>query len=473
MHWESKSIVNNPSKKGYQLQRILQWARLQITSNASRLSPALKCWTYCGDEKSKSMTRSGSDRRDKRCKVKTVMSLLLTMILMIYTLMAMKMLFRMYTEWRHPTNVLRRIQSRLIQKNIIHSIRQTSVDINKSRNRVANTGKKKEGITDKDYFIIFDADIPGQGTGNLISGLLASHLLGDEFQRIVCVNPLHYSVFLDSFESINPVVQTKCPGILHRISVNNATYYKQNPKHTVVVVNFLGAADECYLQNFLSDRTKQIIHIVGNTYPRWPPVPDYYFLHHYQPKQELLDQLPYQNQPKMVVHLREPDDVNSDPRLGLDDASLEALGDLLPKSHETYLVTNNVQYFDRFLKCCSWSHAEWASIIHSASGQSWGNLGIDEDFSPETVRKQNLQMWADWYTLLMADTVYHTHSDFSISAIHWMNNRNSQSIQGYDTTTMKLETTIESWWRDGETIPLVQRTVEGAPYTTNELRACG
>jgi hypothetical protein len=325
-------------------------------------------------------------------------------------------------------------------------------------------------IADTDLFIIFDADIPGQGTGNLISGLLASHLMGDEFQRIVCVNPTYYSTFLDVFESVHPIVQSKCSQILHQITENNATYYQQNPKHMVTIINFLGAADECYLQKFLSDRTKRIVHIVGNTYPRWPTIPDYYFFHHYQPKPVLLNHLPYQYQPKIVVHLRAPDDNEFDPRLGLDDASLNALGNLLPKSYETYLVTNNVDYFDRFTKCCSWSHAQWDLVQHSASDQFWGTITLAQGFDRT---QQNLQMWSDWYTILMADTVYHTHSDFSISAIHWMNNHNSHSIRGYNKVTKKFETIMESWWRDGETIPLVQRTVEGTPGTSNELRACG
>jgi hypothetical protein len=468
MHRESKSIANNAaSAKVSHIQRIVRWARPPISVHTLQrpmvlVSSVTCCDDYCGVEKSKSVTRNGIDRRGKRYKVKFVLLLVLSLILMIYILMVLKVWSLMFSESRHPKNVLRRIQSLLINKQIIHSpvttIRQRPME---------------EVITDTDYFIIFDADIPGQGNGNLISGLLASHLLGDEFQRIVCVNPLYYSTFLDVFESIDPVAQRKCPSILHRIPVNNATYYQQNPKHMVTIINFLGAADECYLKNFLSDRTKQIIHIVGNTYPRWPTVPDYYFLHHYQPKQVLFDHLPYQNQPKIVVHLRDPDHGEVDPRLGLDDASLVALGDLLPKSHDTYLVTNNVDYFDRFTKCCSWSHAKWELVKHSATNQYWGKADYTDDHSPDIKRKQTLQMWSDWYTILMADTVYHTHSDFSISAIHWMNNHNSHSIVGYDTDTKKLETTVESWWRDGETIPLVQRTIEGKHGTTNELRACG
>ena len=407
----------------------------------------------------------------KRYKGKTVLWCFLIVIVVLYGFIIIIASLHLSSVQRNPEMVLRHKQSKLIQKNIIPS---STTTIRRTLTRKATRKKNNVVITDQDYFIIFDADIPGQGTGNLISGLLASHLLGDEFHRIVCVNPIYFSTFINAFESINILAQTKCPIILRRITEHNMTYYQQHPKHMVTVINFLGAADECDLQNIMSDPTKHIIHFIGNTYPRWPTVPDDYFLHYYQPKSILLDHLPYHEQPKIVVHLREPDDVEFDPRLGLDDVSLSALGETLPKSSNTYLVTNHVPYYDRFVQCCSWSHAQWETVQHSAMYelQLLNKDNKEEQQNPDVIRKQNLQMWSDWYTLLMADTVYHTHSDFSISAIHWMNNHNAHSILGYNTETKQFETQIESWWRDGETIPLVQRTIEGQPGTTNELRAC-
>jgi hypothetical protein len=350
---------------------------------------------------------------------------------------------------RDPQLFLQQIQAKVRKKKEIYTLQSAKTNVS-----FAN---------DDDYFIIYDATLFGQGTGNLISGLLAAHLLGQEFDRIVCINPQHYSSFLMAFESVDPIVIAKCPSIIYQ-SNNMSSGTEQ---HIIAIISFGGTADECEIQNLMSDRTKKVIHLVGNTYPRWPPIPDYYFLYHYQPTQVLYDILPYTTQPEFVVHLREPDDFNSDPRSGLDDASLTELGKILPKA-EAYLVTNNVDYYDRFIKCCNWKNSNWDSIMHSASGQYWGNIQLVNS----TQETQNLRMWSDWYTILMAGTVYHTHSDFSISAIHWMNNRNSYSIKGYNPSTKRLETTVESWWYDGETIPINQRTLDGAPNTTNELRGC-
>jgi hypothetical protein len=78
-------------------------------------------------------------------------------------------------------------------------------------------------------------------------------------------------------------------------------------------------------------------------------------------------------------------------------------------------------------------------------------------------------MWADWYTILTAEIVYHTHSDFSISAIHWQNIP-SKSIDGYDPVLKELKLIEESWRVDGETPRLVDRRIDGEG--TNALRKC-
>jgi hypothetical protein len=70
--------------------------------------------------------------------------------------------------------------------------------------------------------------------------------------------------------------------------------------------------------------------------------------------------------------------------------------------------------------------------------------------------------------MLTAEKVYHTHSDFSISAIHWMN-LDSLSLQGMENGHLKVVN--ESWRVDGETIPLVDRTTDG--LGTSRLRLCG
>jgi hypothetical protein len=84
-------------------------------------------------------------------------------------------------------------------------------------------------------------------------------------------------------------------------------------------------------------------------------------------------------------------------------------------------------------------------------------------------KRETLQMFADWYTILTAKMVYHTHSDFSISAIHWQN-LPSKSIGEYDTKSGQLMLTEESWREDGESAPLVNRKLDGDEKS--ELRSC-
>ena len=324
-----------------------------------------------------------------------------------------------------------------------------------------------QGATNK--YLIFVGYLPGQGTGNIISGLLSAHLLGEEFNRVVCVQD--YPTFTDLFDLADPVTMAKCPSI-----VSQAKFPPPKDRDHIRLINYGSPPDECTLQEKLNSDTP-ILFLTGNTYPRWPTVPDNYFFKYYKAKPKLLEALPYdpQSPPTTVVHLREPDNRGSDPRKGLDEVSLKILGDSLPRGADTYLVTNNVAYYERFDLCCQWSHPHWNTVVHSALSLEWGpnqlrkpkKLTATED--EEIKARQNLQMWADWYTLLTAKTVYHTHSDFSVSAIHWTNKVNSHSLQGTK-NGRTLITVRESWWVDGETTPLVDRT-RTAPGTA-QLRLC-
>lgn len=196
---------------------------------------------------------------------------------------------------------------------------------------------------------------------NIISGLLAAHLLGREFRRIVCILP-EYTAFLAVFESIHNVeqcsrlLQSSLPG---RSSEND------------LQINYLPAPNECTLQSKLSS-SERILHFTGNTYPSWPAIRERFFLQHYRPKPDLLNALPYKVYPTTVVHLRERDSVHVDFRSGLDPASLDALGKLLPKGPSTYLVTNRVALYEQFEHCCQWSQPPWNTVIHSAKGLHWG-----------------------------------------------------------------------------------------------------
>jgi hypothetical protein len=314
----------------------------------------------------------------------------------------------------------------------------------------------------EDRYIVFIPITGGQGTGNVIAGLLAAHLLALEFNRIVCVSPL-YQKFLDAFEPANPVAIEKCPELLA------GDLPTRTPDNYLSLITFLHAPNECLLKYTLASDVS-VLYLESNTYPRWPAIPYNLFFTNYRAKPALLKALPYKESPTTVVHLREPDGAN-DARKGLDDDSLKALGKMLPP--DTYLVTNRVEWYDKFEKEYGWSHPEWDEVIHSAYQKSWGVRGskqrqshIVHTFDRE---KQNLQMWCDWYTMLTAKFVYHTHSDFSISAIHWQN-LDSRTIMGLNATTGELELEEESWRISGETERLVDRTVGGKG--TSDLREC-
>ena len=148
-----------------------------------------------------------------------------------------------------------------------------------------------------------------------------------EFNRTVCMD---YTDFLAVFDVVDAITAAK-GGSLHQ---------ERTPKtmdNTIHLINFSGPPDECKKKKKLGGETK-VLYLKGNSYPRWPPLPDNFFFQFYRAKKTLEDALPYQQAPKTVVHLRAPDNPNRDFRAGLDDTSLEALGKLLPG--DTYLVTN-------------------------------------------------------------------------------------------------------------------------------------
>jgi hypothetical protein len=305
--------------------------------------------------------------------------------------------------------------------------------------------------TQRRKYLVFKGFTKGQGTGNIISGLLATHLLGQEFNRIVCVGT-SYPEFHQAFEAIQPDAVVDCPfitsGDLDHISIT--------------LSNFVKPPDECELKSLL-ESDERILTVRANTYPRWPVIPDNFFLSHYKAKPELLQMLSYDpsQPPTTVVHLRAPDNPKKDYRKGLDDDSLQALGNLLPS--DTYLVTNRVELFDNFHEHYQWRHPEWQQVHHSAFTRlTWGMREEHHQIAPEMGdrERETLQMWADWYTILTAKMVYHTHSDFSISAIHWQNIP-SKSIGEYDAKSGQVLLTEESWRTDGESAPLVNRKVDG------------
>lgn len=319
-------------------------------------------------------------------------------------------------------------------------------------------------------FILFQGDLRGQGVGNHMNGLLAAHLLGDEFQRVVCVSPA-FAEFTLAFDPIHPLATQHCPQVIETATTQSLKKgrrrsYSLPPKHLLLeFANYYSAAhnknlNECDLKQKLASDTP-VWFLRTNMYPQWPDatfIPNNYFDRFYQPKQILQALLP-SPPPSVVVHLRK-EDGPSDQRGGLDNATLQALGEYFITAMEhqrPFLVTNHVAFYI-FFEHLQWRHPPWETVVHSALLN--GNAFIGQTLSHR--EQQKLQLWADWYTCLKADTVYHTFSDFSASAIHWQDptSQSSRIIRGYNTTTQRLELAVE-WWRQERkerALPLVQRT---------------
>jgi hypothetical protein len=111
-------------------------------------------------------------------------------------------------------------------------------------------------------FLIYDSDLAGQGTGNVVSGLLTAHLLAVEFGRIVCTE---YPELLEAFEIAHPWVIDHCPGALRDVKDSDAA---GGEIKRIFLINFEKAPNECHLKEVLSSDTKYII-MIGNTYPRY------------------------------------------------------------------------------------------------------------------------------------------------------------------------------------------------------------
>ncbi len=304
-------------------------------------------------------------------------------------------------------------------------------------------------------YLMFVPMTDGQGLGNIMNGLLAAHLFGDEFNRRVCVST--------EFKGFHMLFQPVQDGLLEECALFPQL---QGGHQGVVLFNYGILPDECALRDLLASPA-QLLFYIGNTYPRWPIVPERYFETLYKPRPELISILPWKTPPQTVVHLREPDPT-ADHRDGLDDTTLQVLGKTLPR--DTFLVTNRVEWYDMFESKYGWSHPEWNLVIHSANAINWGSrtnttrINESESFKRLSLEdQQTLQMFCDWYTISQGSHVLHTHSDFSLSAIHFMNIHNSQTILGTDNNHLNL--VEESWRRDGETPRLIDRKPDN-------LRSC-
>ena len=282
------------------------------------------------------------------------------------------------------------------------------------------------------FLVFFGSEKGGQGAGNIMQGLLAAHLLALEFNRTLCV---HWPSFSDAFEYADPQHEDLCQG---------AESWKLSYKF--IIWNFISTAvNECHMRRVLSNAENTVLGFAGNTYPGWrSDIPPGFFHQHYRPKTALLNFLPYSkdNAPKEVVHLRAPDG-EADSERGLDKESLQYLGEML-RGNGTYLVTNRPDWYRRFHDCCGWSYdTTWVNkpIYHGADSISWLPDGTQENSkdSDSTVKaNQNLKLWSDWYTMLNAEKVYHSPSDFSRSAIHWNSDCMGYTLSGMRTVSKTI-----------------------------------
>jgi len=207
------------------------------------------------------------------------------------------------------------------------------------------------------------------------------------------------------------------------------------------------------------------------------PYPIIQWTDYYRPTHALLEMLPWTTStmkdastttsttekrvdpPTTVVHLREPDN-DHDIRRGLDVITRQAMGETLPKN-TTYLVTNRVDYYSWFQTQYGWNHPPWTGVRHSAlpliewsskTNSESANQGHNDKIPPPrttTHTEEWLQLWADWWTMYQATTLYHTHSDFSRSAARWSHkDDHSYTIQGADNQsgTLILQVKRDHLW---------------------------
>lgn len=331
----------------------------------------------------------------------------------------------------------------------MHNPRSTQVFQDTKEGTSNNDSGKVQGVA---ILVFRFPNHSGQGTGNIMSGALAAQLLAEEFNRTLCHVGEEATNFLSSFrrafELKDHRLQETCDRILRKTKQdqrNDTTIFRvvPNSSNTIVRRNYDTTSEqsECAMKDLLSNHDNfPVVYYEGNTYPRWPnkvvSFPRDYFHERFQPTQALLDVLPWKgfDSPPTVIHLREGDDAG-DHREGLDDQTLSLLAneeflDDFDSKQTIFLVTNNVEWYSRFP---NWSHPDWSLVSHSALKRiSWGNNRLSHHNENENEHEhiRDLQMWADWYTLLNGQNIYHTLSDFSRSAARWNEKIKSWTILG-------------------------------------------
>jgi len=117
-----------------------------------------------------------------------------------------------------------------------------------------------------------------------------------------------------------------------------------------------------------------------------------------------------------------------------------------------HMYRNKVDWFDWFAKRYKWRNSGWQSVKHSVvASANWGSrqtqneIPLHEQYNVSEHTWQMMQLWSDWYTMIVArKMVLHTHSDFSQSAVHWMDKEVSKVIQGTK-VAMREDDLREDW----------------------------
>lgn len=274
----------------------------------------------------------------------------------------------------------------------------------------------------RDRFLFFRGGGRGQGIGNIMNGLIATHLLAERYNRTCCV--AYWPSFSNAFSRNT---ENACLSLASSV-----------PTKQLSLWNFgSGKIDkECWSVGSYCDLLlkgdEAFIKITGNEYPFdfFPPLPVGLFDRLYTPSEHLRPfLLPRKSLPTTVVHIRAGDN-SADKRTGVDADSQMFLIQFLPK--DAFVITNNEIIHKRFVTAGFRSyHAPVGQVHTSVSGNS------------DVI----MHAWRDWYTIFKADVVLHTPSAFSESAVR-ASGSFSRRIKDYDARDAKNLSAmlqIETW----------------------------
>eukprot|EP00978_Attheya_sp_CCMP212_P014093 scaffold35750_cov65-Attheya_sp.AAC.1 len=304
--------------------------------------------------------------------------------------------------------------------------------------------------------LLFDAkETKGQGMGNWMHGLLAAHLLALEFDRIVCATESYFPLFSLGFRQKYHADLCEEEQIKAALLMTNQTSVPQ-----LTLWNYGRPTDECSLAKIMASEDHPVVVLRGNTYHKWPRVPPNFFHWFYEPTEQLQSMIPWKNEesPEIVIHLRKGDG-GADSRKGLDEKTLKTLGHQLSGPNKPWLVTNEAALAEEMEQSFGWRGPHWNVAVEHSSLKftKWSpprtqttttknNNVISTSISDTDL--QALMLWVDWFAIVSAKQVYHTLSDFSSSAIHWMGSDEyilSKILWGTDPHTGDLVDRDEAW----------------------------